>query len=381
MTTISNILESSGTYPTPTEEQHALPFLTYKGYNYPYGIFRVGRDYWIETPAPVVQTSFSDITPTELRINWNVPMHIDYTGATVPAPVYTYYYELATDALFSNIVASGTTASNNVLITSITTSTTYYARILHGQKEIGQIAYSNVISGGTSSPTTVFEGLQIINPLYLYDFKPVLIGNTTVPNQGSVGGTAAKSGTFSKDGNYLRAVSSALITQALASTNLGQTGDDWVMLMKCKVPSGIAATRPYFTIDLSSTPADKRIRFVNLNTTSGNIRFTGNDNAILIGTTSPVIPVTTGSLDEEFVIMAICKAGVVNFYKSGSIIPTAILNLPAGTVLGCNRVRVFGGTLDGSSSNDACVEYCAFHTVADITSLEDDFINLMSLTI
>ncbi len=376
-----SIIQTSGVYSAPTARQLLLPFLTYKGYDFPYVIFRVGQDTWIETPAPVVQTSFSGITPTELRINWNVPMHIDYTGATVPAPVYTYYYELATDALFSNIVASGTTASNNVLITGLTVSTTHYARILHGQKEIGQIAYSNVISGATLSLTTVFGGLQVINPLYLYDFEPVLTGDTTVTNQGSVGGTATKSGTFTKDGNYLRGGTSASITQTLTSTNLGQTGDDWVMLMKCKVPSGIASSnRIYFTLDLSSAPANERIRFINQSTASGNIRFTGDD----LAGGSPTInisPAATASLDEEFVIMAICKAGVINFYKNGSGTPVSTLTLPGGTVLGCNRVRVFGGSADGVNSIDACVEYCAFHTVADITSLEAGFINLMTLTI
>jgi hypothetical protein len=119
---------NDGVYPTATAGQSALSLLTYYGWNYPTAL-REGRDRYIYTPPPTIQSAISNIDTTLLRANWSVPQRINKDASTGNAIVDTYEVQISTSNTFASILQTQYSTGTNYTFTGLTSGITYYTRV------------------------------------------------------------------------------------------------------------------------------------------------------------------------------------------------------------------------------------------------------------
>lgn len=379
------IIQSGATYPAPTTEQ-LTSRITFVGYNYPPDI-RIGIDKWEQTISPVFQTAITDISANGLRINWNVPTYLNRptvlnpSGLSVNAEVFDYIYEVATDVNFDNIVVADTTANTTVVVAGLSPLTTYYTRIFHGILEQAEGIYSNIETVATTELLTIYDNAVALSPQYAYDLRPVTIGATSVPNDGSLSAIVMeKSGAFTKNNGLISVDGTSLLRINFASlikTGHSATGGvDWIWLKCLDADGGTSGQNP-IALYRTASRFSSRIRY-GITSIVGQLTVSGQP---LTGTSIGVQNYDTISGEKVHMITKI--GDVLNFYQKGSDIPVQTYNMVTDQDFETDLLTWFENATGTPNSNiEAVYTVFAYGTVGgtEISANESAWKELMLLT-
>lgn len=384
---VFRVLQSGANYGTAAlinQLEGQYTSLDYVGYNYPRDASGTARlrsvDTWEQTPAPVVQTAITDLAPTSLRLNWNQPTMINYLGNTVTAPIETYYWELYSDAGLTTLVQSGSTTALTVLVSGLTASTQYWARIGHGTITQAPPVYSNTETATTTAPTNVYDGALAIGagPQYAYDMRPIVaLGDTNIANDGTATAvTLAKTGNFTKGPNNglvsVDALSRLRATLA-SSIELGHSatgGEDWALIVAL-VSNNVNGNQQF---SLYNSP--------NLNLSRVRIQATSVLNqlssvyTVLSGTAIGTLGM--GTVAGARCSMLLKTANTIRHYNLGSTTPVITYNMVSDQDLVVDLIRWFENAT-GTSFTGIEAIYNIFAHGSVVTDNEADWINLMLL--
>ena len=379
--TDSNTIQQVGaTYPAPTSLQ-LLGSVTYIGNEFP--IAKRPQDTWIEKPTPVVQTAITDITSTEFRVNWNVPVYANATSATV---FEGYQVEISTD----NFVT--TTTVFTTLLTHLFTGLSagvYKTRVKHVQRfdatrNVEESVPSNEQTITLAVIANLYNNMIALNPLFAFNLRTSLVADTTVPNLGSLGGTFDKSGTFTKNVGLVAGLS-GLVRRDVTALVLGNSAiansRDWALLVKFKAPN-LGTNKHLYSIH---TAGNDRFRLRSgAVADDGLLRLNRQDVPSALNSNFDVGLVKSPNIPR--VVLFLKRNNEIEMYENGSIVATrSNIIIGATTEFNFDKLELFGGMAFGagaSAPEDTEIEYGAFHhTAAGAFTNANDYINLMPLTI